>query len=138
MPYFSITSLRLKTVFLESSNFLTIFQSLRRFLHILIEANEHFWSKLLKNLPFWGKNWPKIPKKSQNWPSKNVRYIYSCLMSKNPDLANFLLHKKSVSTKKFVKSVFYVIFTVVKSVDYCTEPPSSAEPYPNQNSSVVH
>ena len=40
-------------------------------------------------------------------------------MSKNPDLANFLLHKKSVSTKKFVKSVFYVIFTVVKSVDYC-------------------
>ena len=41
-------------------------------------------------------------------------------MSKNPDLANFLLHKKSVSTKKFVKSVFYVIFTVVKSVDYCT------------------
>ena len=90
-----------------------------RFLHILIEANEHFWSKLLKNLPFGGKNWPKIPKKSQNWPSKNVRYIYSCLMSKNPDLANFLLHKKSVSTKKFVKSVFYVIFTVVKSVDYC-------------------
>ena len=42
-------------------------------------------------------------------------------MSKNPDLANFLLHKKSVSTKKFVKSVFYVIFTVVKSVDYCIE-----------------
>ena len=104
--------------FLKIFKFFDYFLVTQTFLHILIEANEHFWSKLLKKLPFLVKNWPKITKNHKKWPSKNVRYIYSCLMSKNPDLANFLLHKKSVSTKKFVKSVFYVIFTVVKSVDY--------------------
>ena len=65
--------------FLESSNFLTISQSLRHFLHMLIVANEYFWSKLLKKLPFLVKNWPKITKNHKKWPSKNVRYIYSCL-----------------------------------------------------------
>ena len=72
---------------------------------------------ILVQCAFLAKNWQKITKMAIK--KKFVIYIYSCLIFKNTDLANFLLHKNSVSTKKFAKSVFYAIFTVVKSVDYC-------------------
>ena len=45
MPYFSITSLRLKTVFLESSNFLTIFSHL-----------DVFYTSWLKRMIIFGQN----------------------------------------------------------------------------------